>query len=137
MPPVYLSLGSTVFFRYNFEININSIGESNDQALVCHTTATWCCEEFDETSPGSTCINKGFGEWLDPNGRVVIQSEDVPTGTSSLFYKSRGPQLIRLHRRGSTSSQTGSYCCKIPQVSSSGRTVVHRTLCANLGELSP
>ena len=109
----------------NSQIDIDSIGESDEQALVCHTDSPVCCRGMDNPN-GFT----GSGEWLFPNGTTIVRSQDVTVSDTDLFYRSRDTQLIRLHRRGNITMPTGTYCCIVP-VASGG----DKTFCVELGEL--
>lgn len=111
-PPVYLSLSSTNYVTSNSEIEIGSIGESNDQALVCHTDLS--------TTAG--------GEWLFPNGSFVPPLSNPSLSDSNTFLTTTNTSVVRLHAKGITTSLTGTYCCVIH--TSRGE----RTFCANLGE---
>ena len=63
-----------------------------------------------------------------PNGTVLLAGTTVISDTN-VIYRTRDEAVIRLHRRGTIATPTGTYCCVIP--TSEGE----RTFCANLGEL--
>ena len=124
VPPVYLSLSGSNYFTSNSEIVISSIGDTNDVALVCHTDLATCCRASDDPNPGGV----GRGDWMFPNGIVLLAATTV-TSDTNVIYRSRDTAVVRLHRRGTITTPTGTYCCVIP--TSGGE----RTFCANLGEL--
>ena len=129
MPKVYVSLGSTNYPVNNSHLLITALGENNDQALVCHVDNIRCCRGIDNGNPNDLI---GSGEWLFPNGTAVRRSLDIME-PKSIFYRSRGLQLIRLHREESVVTPTGSYCCLIPLRSDS--EVANVTFCVELGKL--
>ncbi len=109
----------------NSQVAIDTIGETDDTALTCRTDSTICCTAQD--NPNSTT---GSGDWLFPNGTAVIRKIDINNESDTdLLYISRVTSALKLHRRGSVSGPTGSYCCVIPD--SAG---VHTTFCVQLGE---
>ena len=117
-PPVYLSLSYTNYFTNNSVIETSSIGETNEDALVCHTDLSTCCRGADNPSGPM-----GMGEWVFPNGT------NVPRDGSSNndYFRTRDTKLIRLHQRNNNMT-TGLYCCVIPIIGG------ERTFCASLGE---
>ena len=82
----------------NSVIAFSDVGELAN-ALLCRTNLTNCC---------GTLPNR-FGQFYYPNGTLVpIQKEGAG------FYRNRGDQEIRLHRRSGVVSPTGKYHCEIP-----------------------
>ena len=125
VPLVYLSLSGTNYLTSNPEIVISSIGDAKEDALVCHTDLATCCRaDNDPTNPDRV----GRGDWMFPNGTVLPAGTTV-TSDTNVTYRTRDKAVIRLHRRGTITTPTGTYCCMIP-TSGGGRT-----FCANLGEL--
>ena len=54
-----------------------------------------------------------FGNWFFPNGtRVPSETFNYTTGLRWNFYRSRGPSVVRLHRR--RDGAEGLYHCEIP-----------------------
>ena len=54
-----------------------------------------------------------FGNWFFPNGtRVPSETFNDTTGLRWNFYRSRGPSVVRLHRR--RDGAEGLYHCEIP-----------------------
>lgn len=85
----------------NSEISVQLIGE-NDDALLCKTDLENCCG----TPPNH------FGEFYYPSGvQVPIKSRGQG------FYRNRGKQEVRLHRRGGVITPTGRFRCQIPDAS--------------------
>ena len=123
LSPVFVSLGTTIFGAINSKIPISTIKETVESVLICKTDLTTCCRGKDNPD-GSN----GFGEWHFPNGTNIIRSQDISDLDTDIFYRSRGPSSISLHRRGSVSGPTGSYCCVLP--ASTGEV----TFCVELGE---
>ncbi len=123
VPPVFVSLGTTNYAVMNSQIAIDTIGETAESALTCRTDLTTCCRGQDNPDG-----NSGFGEWQFPNGTNIIRSLDITDSYTDVFYRSRNTSSLLLHRRGSVSGPTGSYCCVLP--ASTGEV----TFCVELGE---
>ncbi len=121
VPPVYVSVGTTNYAVMNSEVAIDTIGETDDTALTCRTDSTICCTAQD--NPNSTT---GSGDWLFPNKTAVTR---ITGSDTDLLYSVGDTGALRLHRRGSVSGPTGSYCCVIPD--SAG---VSTTFCVQLGK---
>ena len=85
-------------YRNNSAIPLTEIGEG-DNALHCKTDKEECC---------GTVPNR-FGEFYYPNG-VLVPVARRQHG----FYRNRGDQVVRLNRRESATSPTGTYRCEIP-----------------------
>ena len=102
----------------NSQVAIDTIGETDDEALICKTDNARCCRGSDGLAAG---------EWRFPNGDVVPRRADFDTSVP--FVSSRDTGALRLHRRGSVSGPTGSYCCVIPD-----NTGVDVTFCVQLGK---
>ncbi len=124
VPPVYVSVGTTNYAAMNSQVAIDTIGETDDTALTCRTDSTICCTSQD--NPNSTT---GSGEWLFPNGTAVTKNLDTTGSDTDLLYSVGDTGALRLHRRGSVSGPTGSYCCVIPD--SAG---VNTLFCVQLGK---
>lgn len=82
----------------NSVIALADVGEIGD-ALKCKTNLTNCC---------GTVSNR-FGQFYYPNG-LQVPINNRRQG----FYRNRGDQEIRLHRRSGVSSPTGRFRCEIP-----------------------
>ena len=116
---MYLSLNSIPYANGGY-ILIANIGEKVEgnrkgEALLCYTDNTQCCN--------NTSMN--MGQWFQLGGEDI----GVESGTGG-FYISRGPSVVRLHKKNSTTSPTGLFCCEVPDA----RSVTVRT-CANIGGL--
>ena len=85
-------------------VDLTAIGDGNDQALLCRTSANstaWCGHSSTATS---------VPEWYFPNRSAVGIA-----GDGSSFYVSRGPSVIELHRRNmQVMSPSGVYRCQLP-----------------------
>ncbi len=65
-----------------------------------------------------------------PNGTAVTRILDISNDSDTdLLYSIGDTGALRLHRRGSVSGPTGSYCCVIPD-----NTGVDVTFCVQLGK---
>ena len=124
VPPVYVSMGTTNYAVMNSQVAIETIGDTNETALTCRTDSTICCTGKD--NPNSA---NGLGYWLLPNGTAVTRSQDITDSDTDLLYSVGDTGALRLHRRGSVSGPTGSYCCVIPD-----NTGVNMTFCVQLGK---
>ncbi|XP_064386154.1 uncharacterized protein LOC135334773 isoform X2 [Halichondria panicea] len=122
LPPVYVSVGTTNYAVMNSQITIDTIGDTTETALTCRTDSTICCTGQD--NPNSA---NGLGDWLLPNGTAVTRSLDITDSDTDLLYSVGDTGALRLHRRGSVSGPTGSYCCVIPD-----NTGVNMTFCVQL-----
>ena len=85
---------------------MTDIGENN-MALMCVTDHVQCCQTV------------RAGEWLYPDNTLVSTS-----GAGMNFYRDRGSQVVRLHRRNNALSPTGRYHCTIPDASGAMQTLV-------------
>ena len=82
----------------NSAILLRLIGE-NENALLCKTDLEDCC---------GTRPNR-FGEFYYPNGvQVPIKSRGHG------FYRNRGEQEVRLHRREGVTTPIGRFRCQVP-----------------------
>ena len=82
----------------NSLIALADVGEIED-ALICRTNLTQCCG----------MIPNRFGQFYYPSGTAVPINKEREG-----FYRNRGDQEIRLHRREGVSSPTGRFRCEIP-----------------------
>ena len=79
---------------------VESIGSTDDNALVCKADRLSCCSNL-------------VGTWLFPNGTEVPEDESI----GWLFWTSHGPGVLRLHRSqeiGLGQNATGLYRCLVP-----------------------
>ena len=90
------------FYGNNSIVSLESIGEGEENALLCRTDRVDCC---------GTVPNR-FGQFYYPNG-VQVPVNNAGQG----FYRNRGDQVVQLNRREGISSPTGRYRCEIPDVS--------------------
>ena len=78
-----------------------------DNALLCKTNMESCCRNPNR-----------LGQFYYPNGDQVpikIQGEG--------FCRNRGIKMIRLHRRESINSPTGTFRCEIPDASGEMKSI--------------
>ena len=117
---MYISLRDRTYVN-NSNILITDIGEGDSSALLCHTNLKNCCRSEQTNNNYYT----GLGEWLHPNSSTVnIRA------LNEAFYRNRDRSVVRLHRRGDSTSPTGKFCCEIPDAN---YTIIK--MCVNLGEL--
>ena len=107
----------------NSYVNVNDIGVEDHDALLCHTDNQNCCTNM--------IGQRRAGDWYSPNGTTVANmGYNVYMGHSSYFFRSRGTQTVLL-RRESYPSETGKFCCEVPNAYNSIQSI-----CANVGMLS-
>ena len=96
---VYFELNGRMYSN-NSHVSITEVGEG-ENALLCKTNKKECCSRV-----GNRC-----GAFYYPN-EVEVPSKKYNHG----FYRNRGDQVVRLHRRVNeeVDSPTGVYCCKVP-----------------------
>ncbi len=123
VPPVYVSMGTTNYAVMNSQVAIDTIEDTTETALTCRTDSTICCTGQD--NPNAI----GLGDWVFPNGTAIKRRLDITDSDTDILYRSRDTGVLRLHRRGSVSGPTGSYCCVIPD-----NTGVTRAFCVQLGK---
>ena len=97
------------------EVTVTDIGESMEGALLCYTDNAQCCSTTDTNT----------GRWFELGG-VDVGDQSGGTGTGDLFV-TKGPNVVRLHRRNNT-SPSGTYCCEVSDVRS-----INMTSCINIG----
>ena len=86
-------------------ISLDVIGEGAD-ALLCLTNSLVCCEESDDGMTG--------GMWYFPNSTAVPLGSQ---GSRHGVYITRGPSVVRLHRRRNSMMPAGLFHCEIPDAS--------------------
>ena len=116
---MYLYLRGRIYVSNSSYIDIDDIGEGDDEGLFCVTDLTHCCRVGIDTRDDTV-----LGQWFYPNGT------DVPVaGEGYDVYSSRGPSIVRINRRNNIRSPTGLYCCEVPDA-----TNTLRRICANIGK---
>ena len=86
-------------------MDVEDIGEGED-ALLCNTDKVMCCTNQNGESRA--------GEWYYPSGNSVdIEVVDMKQEQDE-FYRDRGTQVVRLHRREGRIVERGRFQCKIP-----------------------
>ena len=96
---VWFSLNGTTY-QNNSIVILEDIGEGDD-ALLCRTNLTACCQSDDTGGNAS-----GNANWYFPNGTGVFSY-----GMSDI-YRTRGQMVVRLNRR--RGGVEGIYYCDIP-----------------------
>ena len=110
-PPagVYLQINGTRVPNHGFvgrgELRVSNRNRSIDNPLLCVTPDNTNCCSSAETGGGAL-----LGNWYFPNGTEV-----PPDSTGWNFYITKGPGVVRLHRR--TGGVSGIYRCEIPDQS--------------------
>ncbi len=117
-------MGTTNYVAGNSQVAIDTIRDTTETALTCRTDSIICCTGQD--NPNSA---NGIGDWLLPNGTSVTRNLDITDSDTDLLYSVGDTGALRLHRRGSVSGPTGSYCCVIPD-----NTGVILAFCVQLGK---
>ena len=79
------------------DVIITDIGE-HSRALICMTD-------------NATCCSNQRGHWLFPDGSPVSGNR-----SGGDIYRTRGPQIVFLHRRNNALGPLGSYCCDVDTV---------------------
>ena len=101
---VYLELNG-INYSNNSYVNISDIG-TDSLALLCKTDLQICCK------------NPNRGEWYFPNSSLVSRK-----GSEKDFYRDRGDQVVRLHRRNNATMPVGEYCCEVFNANFTNETV--------------
>ena len=101
-------------------MTLEDIGERGD-ALLCMTDVTDCCRF------------SVFENWFFPNG-TWVPSENVnyTTGLKWDIYRTRGPSVVRLHRR--RGGEEGIYYCRISDIANVTQTIYIGVYNASNGE---
>ena len=74
-----------------------------EEALLCYTDNAQCCDTTDANT----------GRWFGQNGGNV---GDQNSGRD--LFVTKGPNVVRLHRRNTDTSPSGMYCCEVPDAQS-------------------
>ena len=116
-----LSLRGVTIYNNSY-INIGNIGDNDDDALQCHTDGPNCCDS-EHTKNGSV-----LGEWYYPNGSRVLSLNESYYVSNYGYFVRRSQSVVRLFA-GSGPTESGRYCCEIPD-----QYGLNQTLCVNLGK---
>ena len=109
-----MELSGINYTANNTVLLLDSIGEEEEEALICRTDLTPCCR-----SPGR-------GNWFFPSGISVSGNRD-----NNISRTRSATSEVLLHRRNNALSPLGRYCCEVPTASSSGSDV---TFCVLLSK---
>ena len=121
---VRFSLNGTTY-QNNSLVSLEDISEG-DNALLCLTDETACCQPPYTVSTGRSAI----GNWFFPNGSRVPSP-----GNQWDFHRTRGQSVVRLQRR--RGGEEGIYHCTIPDAMNVTQTVyigVYRRANTQAGE---
>ena len=88
-----------------------------DDALLCITTLTACCNDN----------SSALGNWFFPNGTKVPSSDEEWD-----FHRTRGQSVVLLHRR--RGGVEGIYRCEIPDAMNVNQTIYIGVYSASTGE---
>ena len=103
---------------------LEDIGEYDD-ALLCITTLTDCCQ--------LSYNGSALGNWFFPNGtRVPSRFANAASGERWNFYRDRGQMVVRMHRR--RGGEEGIYRCEIPDAIYVIQTIYIGVYSASTGE---
>ena len=105
-------------------MTLEDIGEGDDNALLCLTNQTACCQ-----SPYTGNKGNAIGNWYFPNGSRLLGSE-----SQSCFYRTRGQMAIHMHRR--KGGVEGIYRCEINDAMNVTQTIYIGVYSASTGEWS-
>ena len=86
-------------------VDVDDIGDENENALLCHTNKTDCCRDN----------NAAISNWFFPNG-TRVGSRDYN------FLRNRGPSVVRLLRVG-TPIGRGRFYCVVPNANDLVQTI--------------
>ena len=100
-------------------VDVDDIGESDTDALLCHTNKPGCCG----THPNRE------GEWYSSNmSPVGTMASHIEAGHTSYFSRNRGDSVVRLLRVG-TPIERGRFYCEVQDASG-----VNQTIYVNIGK---
>ena len=97
-----MSLNKTIIANKS-NISITGIGEGDGEALLCFTDLHQCCDGADGRTPEG---------WYFPNGSAVGGQH-----SGNDLYFSRGPSVLRLHRKNNVTMPDGLFHCLIRDAS--------------------
>ena len=97
-----------MLYPNNSVVSLTDIGEGYN-ALHCLTDFTTCCRANDTGT-------EGMGKWILSNGSALL-------GSSTGFYRRRGPSAVLLNRRTGTVDPTGLFTCQVLDGSRIERTL--------------
>ena len=99
----------------NSDVTVTEIGDRIEGgvggALFCYTDNIQCCNNTENS-----------GRWF--------KAGESDVGNDGDLYVTKGPNVVRLHRRNNSSPSAGVYCCEVPDFQS--RMII---TCVNIGGL--
>ena len=118
---VWITLRNTTY-QNNSNVILEDIGDELDDALLCMTNQTVCCQP-----PYTGNMGPVLGDWFFPNVTEVFS-----VGVQSDIYRTRGQMVVRLHRR--RGGEEGIYCCEIPDAMNFTQTIYIGVYSISTGE---
>ena len=100
-------------------MTLEDIGEDNNDALLCITKLTSCCQ------PSSTS-----GNWFFPDGTRVSGMKN----NQQDFHRTRGQMVLRLIHKSGRGGVDGIYHCVIPDSRNVTQTIYIGVYTATTGE---
>ena len=116
-----------ISYQNNSIVMLEDIGEGDD-ALLCLTNYTDCCQGYDTGE-----MVGALGNWYFPNGtKVPYEAVNRISGEKWDFYRDRGRIVVRMHRRRGG----GIYHCVIPDAMNVTQTIYYAVYSVSTGEWS-
>ena len=114
---VWLTLKGAAIANNSY-VDVDDIGNNDEDALLCHTNKTACCR-----------FSNAAGNWYFPNdGRVETTIDNMRLNLTSHFSRNRGTRLVRLLRFGAP-TERGRFYCQVPDANDEIQTIY-----VNIGE---
>ena len=106
-------------YQNNSLVTLEDIGIGGDDALLCVTDLTACCQP-----PYSGTMGPVIGNWFFPNGTRISEQWEM--------YRTRGQSVVRLHCR--SGGVNGIYRCVISDAAGADQTITIGVYTADTGE---
>ena len=104
-------------------MTLEDIGEGDNDALLCKTNLTACCQQ-----PYTGEMRPVLGNWFFPNGTRVPSAPAVGWD----IYKTSGQMVVSMHRR--RGGVDGVYRCEIPDAMNVIQTIYIGVYSASTGK---